>query len=107
MGSLHLQTYDEAVQDQVWYEDVHLVDKRRWQSAITNAQYRQVLRCYHQRLMRSRELQVDDLVLRQVLTQEGANKLFPGWEGSFQVTQVCHPGCIRMAMEDGEPLPNT
>jgi hypothetical protein len=56
--------------------------------------------------MHSRELQVDALVLRWVLTRVGANKLSPGWEGPFRVTQVCHPGCVRLAMEDGEPLPN-
>jgi hypothetical protein len=57
--------------------------------------------------MHSRELQVDDLVLRWVLTRVGANKLSPGWEGPFRVTQVCHPGCVQLAMEDGEPLPNS
>jgi hypothetical protein len=56
--------------------------------------------------MCSRELQVDDLVLRQVLTREGANKLSPNWEGPFRVTQVYRPGCVYMATEDGEPLPN-
>jgi hypothetical protein len=50
--------------------------------------------------MRSRELQVDDLVLRCVLTQEGAN------EGPFWVTQVCRPGCVHLTTEDGESLPN-
>jgi hypothetical protein len=34
---------------------------------------------------------VDDLVLRWVLTEEGANKLSPSWEGPFRVTQVYHP----------------
>jgi hypothetical protein len=53
-----------------------------------------------------RELQVDDLVLRRVLTQEGANKLSLCWEGPFRVTQVCHPGCVHLATEDGEPLHN-
>jgi hypothetical protein len=41
--------------------------------------------------MHSRELPVDDLVLRRVLTQEGANMLSPKWEGPFQITQVYHP----------------
>jgi hypothetical protein len=56
--------------------------------------------------VRSKELQVKDLVLRQVLTREGANKLSPGWEGPFRVTQVCRPGYVHLATEDGEPLPN-
>jgi hypothetical protein len=106
MGSLHVHTYDEATQDQLRCEDVDLVNKRRWQSAIKNARYRQALRCYQQRFVHSRELQVDDLVLWRVLTQEGANKLSPGWEGPFRVTQVYRPGCVHLATEDGESLLN-
>jgi hypothetical protein len=56
--------------------------------------------------MHSRELQVDDLVLWWVPSQEGANKLSPGWEGPFRVTQFCRPGCVCLATEDGEPLLN-
>jgi hypothetical protein len=70
MGSLRVKTYDEATQDQLQSEDIDLVDERRWQAAIKNARYRQ-------RFMRSRELQVDDLVLRRVLSREGMNKLSP------------------------------
>jgi hypothetical protein len=46
------------------------------------------------------------MVLRRVLTREGANKLSPGWDGPFRVTQVCRTGCVCLAMEDREPLPN-
>jgi hypothetical protein len=48
MGSLHVKTYDEVMQDQLQCEDIDLVDERRWQSAIKNARYRQALRRYHQ-----------------------------------------------------------
>jgi hypothetical protein len=106
IGSLRVQTYDEDAQDQLWREDINLVDEQRWQSAIKNARYHQVLRRYHQQFVRNREFQVNDLVLQRVLTQEGANKLSPGWKGPFRVTQVCCPGCVRLATEDGDPLPN-
>jgi hypothetical protein len=33
--------------------------------------------------MRSRVLQVDDMVLRRVLTREGAKEFSPSWEGPF------------------------
>jgi hypothetical protein len=39
MGSLHVQTYDEAVQDRFWCDDIDLVDKGRRQSAIKNVWY--------------------------------------------------------------------
>jgi hypothetical protein len=106
MGSLCVQTYDKAVQDQLRHDDIDLIDEQRWQSAIKNAWYHQAHRHYHLLFVRSRQLQVDDLMLWRVLTQEGANKLSPGREGPFWVTQVCHPGCIRLAMDDGEPLSN-
>jgi hypothetical protein len=63
MDSLHVQTYDEAVQDWFWCDDIDLVDKGRRQSAIKNVWYWYALKRYHQRFMRSRELQVNDLVL--------------------------------------------
>jgi hypothetical protein len=77
MGSLRDKTYDKAMQDQLRREDIDLVDERRWQAAIKNACYRLALRHYHQWFMRSREPQVDDLVLRWVLSREGMNKLSP------------------------------
>jgi transposase InsO family protein len=43
MGSLCVQTYDEATQDQLRRDDIDLVDERRWQFAIKNARYRQAL----------------------------------------------------------------
>jgi hypothetical protein len=44
MGSLRVQAYDEATQDQLWHEDIDLVDERRWQSSIKNARYHQALK---------------------------------------------------------------
>jgi hypothetical protein len=77
MHSLRVMTYDEAVQDQLQRENIDLVDEQRWQAAIKNARYRQALRHYHQQFMPSKELQVDDLFLRWVLSREGMNKLSP------------------------------
>jgi hypothetical protein len=105
IGSLRVKAYDEATQDQLRREDVDLVDEQRWQSAIKNARYQQVLKRYHQRFVRSRELQVDDLVLRRILNQEGMSKLSLSWEGPFRVTRICRPGCVLQATEDGELVP--
>jgi hypothetical protein len=106
MGSLHVKTYDKAMQDRLQHEDIDLVDERRWQYAIKNALYRQALKRYHQRFMRSRELEVDDPVFRRDINREGMNKLSPNWEGPFRVTQVCQPGCVCLATEDGELVPH-
>jgi hypothetical protein len=102
MGSLRVKTYDEATQDQLQREDIDLVDERRWQAAIKNACHQQTLRRYHQRFVRSR---VDDLVLMQVLSREGMNKLSPCWEGPYRVTQVYRLGCVCLATEERELVP--
>jgi hypothetical protein len=106
VGSPWVQSFDESMQEQLRREDVDFIDERRWQAAIRNARYNQALKRYHQRFMHSWELGVEDLVLRQVLNQEGFHKLSLGWEGPFKVTEVCRPGCVRLATIEGVPLPN-
>jgi hypothetical protein len=106
MGSPWVQAFNESMQGQLRRQDMDFIDERRWQAAIRNARYNQALRCYHQRFMHSRELGVGDLVLRRVLNREGLHKLSPSWEGPFKVTEVCRPGCVRLATTEGEPLPN-
>jgi hypothetical protein len=106
MGSPRVQSFDESMQEQLRREDVDFINERRCEAVIRNAWYNQALRCYHQRFMHSRELGVGDLVLRRVLNREGLHKLSPSWEGPFKVTEVCRPGCVRLATTEGVPLPN-
>jgi hypothetical protein len=106
MGSPRVQAFDESMQEQLRCEDVDFIDERRWQAAIQNAWYNQALRRYHQWFVHSRKLGVRDLVLRRVLNREGLHKLSPCWEGPFKVTEICRPGCVRLATTEGEPLPN-
>jgi hypothetical protein len=47
-----------------------------------------------------------DLVLRQVLNQEGLHKHSPSWEGPFKVTETRRPKGDHPAMTEGVPLPN-
>jgi hypothetical protein len=105
-GSPQVQAFDESMQEQLRREDVDFIDERRWRAAIRNARYNQALRRYHQRFVHSKELRVGDLVLRRVLNREGLHKLSPSWEGPFKVTEICRPGCVRLATIEGEPLPN-
>jgi hypothetical protein len=106
MGSPRVQSFDESMQEQLRRKDVDFIDERRWRAAIQNARYNQALRRYHQRFVHSRELRVEDLVLRQVLNREGLHKLSPSWEGPYKVTEMCRPGCVRLATTEGVPLPN-
>jgi hypothetical protein len=56
MGSLRVQAYDEAAQDQLRCDDIDLIDERIRQSAIKNAWYLHALKHYEERFMHSREL---------------------------------------------------
>jgi hypothetical protein len=64
MGSPRVQYFNESMQEQLRREDMDFIDERRWKAAIRNARYNQALRRYHQRFVHSRELKVEDLVLR-------------------------------------------
>jgi hypothetical protein len=52
---------------------------------LHSARYQQSLRRYHARGVRSRDLQVGDLVLRLRQDARGWHKLTPPWEGPFIV----------------------
>jgi hypothetical protein len=106
MGSPRVQYFNESMQEQLRREDMDFIDERRWKAAIRNARYNQALRRYHQRFVHSRELKVEDLVLRRILNREGLHKLSPSWEGPFKVTEIYRPGCVRLATTKGVPLPN-
>ena len=66
------------------------------QASLRAARYQQALRWYHCRSIRSRTLEVGDLVLRRVLSREGLHKLSPMWEGPFMVVHVSRPGVARL-----------
>ena len=58
------------------------------------------------RSVRSRTLEVGDLVLRRVLSREGLHKLSPMWEGPFKVAHISRPSSARLETQEGVPIPN-
>ena len=75
--------FDETQQDAMQGMDLVLGEERRREAALRAARYQQALRRYHCRSIRSRTLEVGDLVLRRVLSREGLHKLSPMWDGPF------------------------
>jgi hypothetical protein len=86
---------------EMWTSSTSTGDKQQ-----SETRYNQALRRYHQRFVHNRKLEVGDLVLRRILNQEGLHKLSPSWEGPFKVTEICRPGCVRLAIANGVHLPN-
>jgi hypothetical protein len=56
--------------------------------------------------VRSRDLQVGDLVLRLRQDTRGRHKLTPPWEGPFVIAKVLKPGTYKLANSQGEVYGN-
>jgi hypothetical protein len=70
------------------------------------ARYQQSLRCYHNRYVRKRDLNVGDLVLRQSQSTKGRYKLTPPWEGPYIIAEVLKQGTYKLSNEKGEIFTN-
>ena len=102
--SAQVLAFDEARQDATRGMDLVLGEERRCEAALRVAWYQQALRRYHCRSVRSRTLEVGDLVLRRVLSREGLHKLSPMWEGPFKVVHVSRPSAARLATQERMPI---
>ncbi|XP_073360046.1 uncharacterized protein [Aegilops tauschii subsp. strangulata] len=99
--------FDEACQDASRGMDLVLGEEGRHPASLRVARYQQALRPYHCRSVRSRTLEVGDLVLRWVVSREGLHKLLPTWEGLFRIAHVSRPGAARLETQDGVPIQNS
>ena len=99
--------FDEAHQDATRGMDHVLGEGRHRQASLRAARYQQALQRYYCRSVRSRMLEVGDLVLTRVLSREGLHKLSPMWEGPFRIARVSRPGATRLETRDGIPIQNT
>ena len=86
--------------------DLVLGEERRPEAALREARYQQALRRYYCRNIRSRTLEVGDLVLRRVLSREGLHKLSSMWEGPFRAIHISRHGAPRLETQDGVPIQN-
>jgi hypothetical protein len=82
------------------------LEEARDMALLHSARYQQSLRRYHARGVRSRNLQVGDLVLRLRQDARGRHKLTPPWEGPFVIAKVLKPGTYKLANSQGEVYSN-
>jgi hypothetical protein len=73
---------------------------------LHSTRYQQSLRRYHAREVRSRDLQVGDLVLQLRQDTRGRHKLTPPWEGPFIIAKILKPGTYKLANSQGEVYSN-
>jgi hypothetical protein len=105
-GSPRVLAFNELRQEDLLKDRLLLIEESRCQAALRAACYQQGLRHYHSRHIRSRTLEVGDLVLRRILSREVMHKLLPMWEGPFKVTHISRPGTTWLETIEGVPLRN-
>ena len=91
-GATRVKAFDHDRAMEAQQDTVDLLEEARETTIIRSARYQQTLHRYHERKIRGRILEVDDLVLRRTQSTKKKHKLSPPWEGPYTVTEVIQPG---------------
>jgi transposase InsO family protein len=105
-GSPRARAYDDQSNRTNREDSLDQLEEARDMALLHSARYQQSLRRYHARGVRSRDLQVGDLVLRLRQDARGRHKLMPPWEGPFVIAKVRKPGTYKLANRQGEVYSN-
>jgi hypothetical protein len=91
-GSPRTRAYGDRSNQTSREDSLDQLEEARDMALLHSARYQQSLRRYHARGVRSRDLQVGDLVLRLRQDARGRHKLTPPWEGPFIIAKILKPG---------------
>jgi transposase InsO family protein len=105
-GSPRTRAYDDRSNRTNREDSLDQLEEARNMALLHSARYQQSLRRYHARGVRSRDLQVGDLVLRLRQDARGRHKLTPPWEGPFIIAKILKPGTYKLANIQGEVYSN-
>ena len=105
-GSPRTRVYDDRSNQTDREDSLDQLEEARDLALLHSARYQQSLRCYHARGVRSRDLQVGDLVLRLRQDARARHKLTPPWEGPFVIAKILKPGTYKLANSQGEVYSN-
>ena len=106
-GALRVKAFDRDQAAEAQQDAVDLLKEAHKMTIICSACYQQTLRRYHERKIRGRILEVDDLVLRRTQSTKEKHKLSPPWKGLYTVTEVIRPDANRLKDDNGNVLTNT
>jgi hypothetical protein len=105
-GSPRTRAYDDQSNRANREDSLDQLEEARDMALLHSARYQQSLRRYHARGVRSRDLQVGNLVLRLRQDARGWHKLTPPWEGPFVIAKVLKPGTYKLANSQGKVYNN-
>ena len=91
-GSPRVKAFDRDQAREAQQDAVDLLKEARKTTVIHSARYQQTLCRYHERKIRGRILEVDDLKFWRTQSTKEKHKLSPPWEGPYMVTEVIRPG---------------
>jgi hypothetical protein len=74
---------------------------------IQLAKHQQAMWRYYTWNVSSHIFHVGDFILRKIQMTKDRHKLFPIWEGPFEVVEVTQPGSYRLQQEDGSEVTNS
>ena len=106
-GAPRAKAFDQDRAVEAQQDAVDLLEEARETTVIRFAHYQQTLHRYHERKIKGRILEVDDLVLRRTQSTKDKHKLSPPWEGPYMVTEVIRLGAYRLKDDNGNVLTNT
>jgi hypothetical protein len=105
-GSPRMRAYDDRSNWTNQEDSLDQLEEARDMALLHSARYQQSLRRYHARGVRSRDLQVGDLVLRIRQDARRHHKLMPPWEGPFIIAKILKPGTYKLANSQGKVYNN-
>jgi hypothetical protein len=107
LESVRVAHFNEEDQAEARELDSNLLEEKH-NTALANMQkYRESLKCYYNKSVVSRELDIGDLVLKKDIRTKDKHKLSLPWEGPFIVVDIAAPGAYVLVEVDGSMLPNT
>jgi hypothetical protein len=101
-GSPRMKAYDDRSNQTNREDSLDQLEEARDMALLHSTRYQQSLRRYHARGVRSRDLQVGDLVLRLRQDARGRHKLTPPREGPFIIANILKPKTYKLANSQGE-----
>jgi hypothetical protein len=105
-GSPRARAYTDQSNRANREDSLDQLEEARDMALLHSTRYQQSMRHYHARGVRSRDLQVGDLVLRLRQDARGRHKLTPPWEGPFVIAKVLKLGTYKLANSQGEVYNN-
>jgi len=85
---------------------VDQLEEARDMALLNSARYQQKLRCYHDKHVCKRDLNMGDLVLCRQQSNQGHHKLTPPEVGPYVVAEVLKPGTYKLTNKKGAVFTN-